>query len=142
VTVLERMNARALVPALLPFAPDLLVADLSFISLRLVLAPALAVLRTPWRALVLVKPQFEAGRDEVSRGGVVRDPVVRACAVEGVARYALDLGAVPLAAYDSERPGPAGNREYLLALLSPDHPSARDRPPADPRDLARHAVRT
>jgi 23S rRNA (cytidine1920-2'-O)/16S rRNA (cytidine1409-2'-O)-methyltransferase len=140
VTVLERTNARDLVPGLLPYAPDLLVADLSFISLRLVLGAALAVLHTPWRALVLVKPQFEAGRAEVPRGGVVRDPAARARAVEGVARYALGLGAVPLAAYDSERPGPAGNREYVLALLSPDHVAARDRPPADPRDLARDAV--
>jgi 23S rRNA (cytidine1920-2'-O)/16S rRNA (cytidine1409-2'-O)-methyltransferase len=140
VTVLERTNARDLVPGLLPYAPDLLVADLSFISLRLVLAPALAALRTPWRALLLVKPQFEAGRADVARGGVVRDRAARARAVEEVARYALGLGAVPLAAYDSERPGPAGNREYVLALLSPDHVAARDRPPADPRDLAHDAV--
>src|SRR4051794_1618186 len=64
VTRLDRTNARELEPSLLPFRPDLLVADVSFISLRLVLGPALAVLRRPWRAVVLVKPQFEAGRDE------------------------------------------------------------------------------
>ncbi len=140
VTNLERLNVRALTPELLPYRPDLLVGDVSFISLRLVLGPALAALRRPWRAVVLVKPQFEAGREEVQRGGVVHDPAVRRRAVADVARYALDLGAVVVEAVDSARPGPAGNREYLLALASPDHPVARDRPPADPDLLARRAV--
>jgi 23S rRNA (cytidine1920-2'-O)/16S rRNA (cytidine1409-2'-O)-methyltransferase len=140
VTLLERTNARELVPAMLPFAPDLLVADVSFISLRLVLGPATAVLRAPWRALVLVKPQFEAGRDDVPRGGVVRDPAVREGALRGVARYALDLGASVVDAVDSGHPGPAGNREYLLALASSDHPAARDRPAPDLDDLAHRAV--
>jgi 23S rRNA (cytidine1920-2'-O)/16S rRNA (cytidine1409-2'-O)-methyltransferase len=89
---------------------------------------------------VLVKPQFEAGRGQVARGGVVHDPEVRAAAVRDVARYALDLGARPLEAVDSEHPGPAGNREYLLALASPDHPVARDRTDADPELIARRAV--
>ena len=88
VTVLERTNARDLDPAALPYRPDLVVADVSFISLTLVLGPALGAARAPWRALVLVKPQFEAGRDHVPKGGVVRDPAVRAAAVERVARYA------------------------------------------------------
>jgi 23S rRNA (cytidine1920-2'-O)/16S rRNA (cytidine1409-2'-O)-methyltransferase len=140
VVSMERTNARALEPAALPFAPDLLVADLSFISLRLVLAPAIALLRRPWRALLLVKPQFEAGRAEVPRGGVVRDPAVRRAAVEGIARYALGLGAVPVAAVDSDRPGPAGNREYLLALVSDDHEAASAARSRDPAELARAAV--
>ena len=140
VAVLERTNARTLSAGQLPWAPGLLVCDVSFISLRLVLGPALAVLRAPWRALVLVKPQFEAGRGDVERGGVVRDPAVRVRAVRDVARYAAGLGAVVLAAVDSERPGPAGNREYLLALASPDHELARDRPDVDLDDLARRAV--
>jgi 23S rRNA (cytidine1920-2'-O)/16S rRNA (cytidine1409-2'-O)-methyltransferase len=140
VTVMERVNARELTPAMLPYAPDLLVSDVSFISLTLVLGPAIAALRRPWRALVLVKPQFEAGREQIARGGVVHDPAVRAAAIERVARYASDLGAVPLGALDTGHPGPAGNHEYLLALSSDDHEAARDRPPRDPGELARSAI--
>lgn len=139
VTVLERVNARALTPELLPYAPDLIVADVAFISLRLVLGPAIACARAPWRAVVLVKPQFELGPDEVGRGGVVRDGDARARAIATVARYALDLGAVPLVARDSGVPGPAGNHEYPLALVSMDHPLARDAHP-DPDRIAHDAV--
>ena len=106
VTVLERTNARDLTPATLPYRPDLVVADVSFISLTLVLGAALGAAAAPWRALVLVKPQFEAGREPVPKGGVVRDPAVRAGAVERVARYACELGGVPLGAVDSGHPGP------------------------------------
>ena len=72
VTVLERTNARELTE--LPFAPELVTCDVSFISVRLALPPALGLAKPGWEALVLVKPQFEAGREEVGRGGVVRDP--------------------------------------------------------------------
>ena len=72
VTVLERTNARDLTE--LPFRPDLLVADVSFISVRIALPPVLRLLDEGWDAVVLVKPQFEVGKDEVGRGGVVRDP--------------------------------------------------------------------
>jgi 23S rRNA (cytidine1920-2'-O)/16S rRNA (cytidine1409-2'-O)-methyltransferase len=140
VTVLERTNARVLTPDLLPYRPDLVVADVSFISLTLVLGPALAAAAPPWRALVLVKPQFEAGREQVPRGGVVRNPAVRAAAVERVARYACDLGGVPLGAVDSGHPGPAGNHEYLLAIVSADHDAALQRPVPDPAALARDAA--
>ncbi|HLB18984.1 MAG TPA: TlyA family RNA methyltransferase, partial [Gaiellaceae bacterium] len=75
VAVFERTNVRALRE--LPFAPDLIVCDVSFISVRLALPPALALARPGWEALVLVKPQFEAGRAEVGKGGVVRDEGVR-----------------------------------------------------------------
>ena len=128
VHVLERTNARALANVELPFAPSLLVADLSFISLKLVLGPAFGVLADPWRALIMVKPQFEAGRQEVGRGGVVTDPTVRARTVVGIARYAFTLGAVVLDGRDSLLPGPSGNREYFLALASPTAPECRDRP--------------
>jgi 23S rRNA (cytidine1920-2'-O)/16S rRNA (cytidine1409-2'-O)-methyltransferase len=138
VTVMERTNARSLAAGDLPFAPDFLVADVSFISLTLVLGPVATLMHRPWRALVLVKPQFESAREDVPRGGVVRDPVVRAAAVERVARYAPDLGAAPIRALDTGVPGPAGNHEYLLALVSDDDPLARDR--TDPRELARRAV--
>ena len=104
------------------------------------LGPALAALRRPWRAVVLVKPQFEAGRDDVRRGGVVQDDAVRVRALADVARYAADLGAVLVDACDSQHPGPAGNREYLLALASPDHPAALVHPHLDADALARAAV--
>ena len=140
VTVLERTNARDLAPGDLPYAPDLVVADVSFISLTLVLGPALALAAAPWRALVLVKPQFEAGREQVAKGGVVRDPAVRAAAIERVARYACDLGGVPIGAVDSGHPGPAGNHEYVLAIVSKDHDAALQRPDPDPAALGRAAV--
>lgn len=139
VTVMERTNARTLAAESLPFAPDLIVADVSFISLRHVLGPAFACARAPWRAIVLVKPQFEAQPGDVGKGGVVRDPVIRRRAIASVARYAIDHGAVPLVARDSGHPGPAGNHEYPLALVSKDHPLARDADP-DPERIAQEAV--
>ena len=139
VTVLERTNARALTADALPCAPDLIVADVSFISVRHILGPALACARSPWRAIVLVKPQFEAQPGDVGKGGVVRDPEVRRRAVASVARYASDLGGVPLEARDSGVPGPAGNHEYPLAIVSQDHPLARDAD-TDPERIARSAV--
>jgi 23S rRNA (cytidine1920-2'-O)/16S rRNA (cytidine1409-2'-O)-methyltransferase len=125
VTVMERTNVRELTPALLPYAPGLVVADLSFISLRLVL-PALAGVIEPSADLVLlVKPQFEAGRAEVGRGGVVRDREVWRRAISGVAEGAgeLDLAVRDLMA--SPMPGPAGNVEFLLHLSVGEH---RDEP--------------
>ncbi|MGA0122883.1 MAG: TlyA family RNA methyltransferase [Gaiellales bacterium] len=139
VTVMERTNARGLVPAALPYAPDLVVADVSFISLRHVLGPALACACAPWRAIALVKPQFEAQPADVGKGGVVRDSVTRRAAIASVARYACDLGAVPIVARDSGLPGPAGNHEYPLAIVSADHPLARG-PHPDPERLAQEAV--
>jgi 23S rRNA (cytidine1920-2'-O)/16S rRNA (cytidine1409-2'-O)-methyltransferase len=139
VTVMERTNARTLASDTLPFAPDLIVADVSFISLRHILGPAIACARAPWRAIVLVKPQFEAQPADVGKGGVVRDPVVRRRAIASVARYASDLGAIPLEARDSGFPGPAGNHEYPLALVSQDHPLARDAHP-DPERIALDAI--
>lgn len=139
VTVLERTNARGLTPETLAYAPDLIVADVSFISLRHILGPAIACARAPWRAIVLVKPQFEARPEDVGKGGVVRDPEVRRQAVASVARYACDLGAVPLIARDSGVPGPAGNHEYPLAIVSADHPLARDTD-SDPQRIALDAV--
>jgi 23S rRNA (cytidine1920-2'-O)/16S rRNA (cytidine1409-2'-O)-methyltransferase len=114
VTVLERTNVRNLVPAHLPFVPDLIVADLSFISLRAVLPALVAVADPRAEFVVLVKPQFEAGPENVGSGGVVRDPLVwrrvlaevmDACRAEGVG--VLGVLASPLR-------GPAGNVEFLL----------------------------
>jgi 23S rRNA (cytidine1920-2'-O)/16S rRNA (cytidine1409-2'-O)-methyltransferase len=124
VVVLERTNARAL--AELPFLPDLVVADVSFISLRLVLPPALALARPGWEAVVLVKPQFEAGRSEVAKGGVVRDPGVRRRVVREIADAALAWGGETVGVVDSGLPGPKGNREVFLHLLDRERPHLPD----------------
>ncbi len=114
VTVLERTNARELISADLPFAPDLVVADLSFISLRAVVPALVGVSDSDAEFLLLVKPQFEAGPAGVGSGGVVRDPViwkrvlgeiVSACRTGGIGV----MGVVP-----SPLVGPAGNVEFLL----------------------------
>jgi 23S rRNA (cytidine1920-2'-O)/16S rRNA (cytidine1409-2'-O)-methyltransferase len=124
VTVLERVNARELRE--LPFAPELVVADVSFISLRLALPPALALARPGWEAVVLVKPQFEAGRGEVGRGGVVRDVEIRRRVVREIAAAALDWGAEAVGVVDSGLPGPKGNREVFLHLVHREHPRLLD----------------
>jgi 23S rRNA (cytidine1920-2'-O)/16S rRNA (cytidine1409-2'-O)-methyltransferase len=123
VVVLERVNARELTE--LPFAPELVVADVSFISLRLVLPPALALARGGWEAVVLVKPQFEAGRSEV-KGGVVRDVDVRRRVVREIAVAALDWEAETAGVVDSGLPGPKGNREVFLHLVHREHPHLLD----------------
>jgi 23S rRNA (cytidine1920-2'-O)/16S rRNA (cytidine1409-2'-O)-methyltransferase len=124
VVVLERVNARQLRE--LPFAPDLVVADVSFISLRLVLPPALALARAGWEAVVLVKPQFEAGRREVGKGGVVRDVEVRRRVVRELAAAALEWGGETVGVVDSGLPGPKGNREVFLYLVHREHPHLLD----------------
>lgn len=116
VTVIERRNLRDLRPDELPYRPDLIVADLSFISLTKVL-PALARCAAGrFDMLALVKPQFEVGRERIGKGGVVRDRPARVDAVAGVARFALAEGLVVLGAASSGLPGPAGNRETFLRL--------------------------
>jgi 23S rRNA (cytidine1920-2'-O)/16S rRNA (cytidine1409-2'-O)-methyltransferase len=123
-TVLERTNARAL--SELPFAPSLVVCDVSFISVRVALPPALRLAALGWQAVVLVKPQFEAGRADVGKGGVVRDEAVRARVVHEVAEAALGWGASTIAVVDSGLPGPKGNRELFLHLAQADHPTLPD----------------
>jgi 23S rRNA (cytidine1920-2'-O)/16S rRNA (cytidine1409-2'-O)-methyltransferase len=119
VVVLERTNARELRE--LPFAPELVVCDVSFISLRLALPRALALAKPGWEAVVLVKPQFEAGRAEV-KGGVVRDVEVRRRVVREVAEAALAWGGETVGAVDSGLPGPKGNREVFLHLRHREQP--------------------
>jgi 23S rRNA (cytidine1920-2'-O)/16S rRNA (cytidine1409-2'-O)-methyltransferase len=123
VTVLERMNVRELRE--LPFAPDLVVSDVSFVSVRKALPPALELAAPGWEAVVLVKPQFEAARAEAKRG-VVRDRdvwrrVLREVAEEAVAWRAQTLGVV-----DSGLPGPKGNREFFLHLVQRERPEISD----------------
>jgi 23S rRNA (cytidine1920-2'-O)/16S rRNA (cytidine1409-2'-O)-methyltransferase len=123
VTVVERTNAREVDE--LPYAPDLIVCDVSFISVRLALPPALALARPGWEALVLVKPQFEAARGEAKRG-VVRDPEVRRRVVREIAEAALAWGGETVGAVDSGLPGPKGNREVFLHLVHREQPQLPD----------------
>jgi 23S rRNA (cytidine1920-2'-O)/16S rRNA (cytidine1409-2'-O)-methyltransferase len=116
VTVLERVNVRNLDCTELPFRPTFVTADVSFISLAKALPPVLPCLAPGWRGLVLVKPQFEAGRAEVGKGGVVRDPEVQSRVVDEVAALAPDWGARVVGVADSGLPGPKGNREFFLYL--------------------------
>jgi 23S rRNA (cytidine1920-2'-O)/16S rRNA (cytidine1409-2'-O)-methyltransferase len=116
VTVMERTNVRDLECAQLPFAPTFVVCDVSFIGLAKALPPALACAAPGWRALVLVKPQFEAGRADVGKGGVVRDPDVHKRVVDEVAAQATGWGAHVEGVTDSGLPGPKGNREFFLYL--------------------------
>jgi 23S rRNA (cytidine1920-2'-O)/16S rRNA (cytidine1409-2'-O)-methyltransferase len=119
VTVLERVNARSLTE--LPFAPQLVTCDVSFISVKLALPPPLALAAPGWTALVLVKPQFEAGRAEAPKG-VVRDAGVRRRVVREAAEALLASGAEPVGVVDSGLPGPKGNHEYVLHLVHREHP--------------------
>jgi 23S rRNA (cytidine1920-2'-O)/16S rRNA (cytidine1409-2'-O)-methyltransferase len=124
VLVLERVNARELTE--LPFAPQLIVCDVSFISVRLALPPVLRLAAPGWQAVVLVKPQFEAGRADVGKGGVVRDPATHARVLREVADAALDWRASVVGAVDSGLPGPKGNREFFLHLVHSDDPTLPD----------------
>jgi 23S rRNA (cytidine1920-2'-O)/16S rRNA (cytidine1409-2'-O)-methyltransferase len=116
VRVHERTNVRTLTPEAIDGPVDLVVADLSFISLRLVL-PALSACAGPEADLLpMVKPQFEVGRERLGAGGVVRDPEHRRQAVVGVARAAEELGWGTAGVVASPLPGPAGNVEFFLWL--------------------------
>ncbi len=116
VVVRERENARTLTAESLGERVALVVGDLSFISLRLVLPAVKAILEPRGEAVLLVKPQFEVGKGEVGKGGVVRDDAKRRAALEAVEAAARGLGFEVLGEAESPIEGPAGNREWLLAL--------------------------
>src|SRR3954469_5740011 len=116
VTVLERVNARSLAREQLPYAPDLVVCDVSFISLTKVLPAVLGCAAERHDALAMGKPQFEVGRARVGKGGVVREPSLRREAVLSVARCAVGLGATVLGVASSGLPGPKGNLETFVWL--------------------------
>ena len=116
VVLRERENARHLSAATLGEEVDLVVGDLSFISLRLVLPAVKAILRKGGLAALLVKPQFEVGKGEVGKGGVVRDDAKRRAALDGVAEAARALGFEVLGHAESPIEGQKGNREWLLGL--------------------------
>jgi 23S rRNA (cytidine1920-2'-O)/16S rRNA (cytidine1409-2'-O)-methyltransferase len=130
VTVLDRVNVRQLTPEQVAPAPGLVTADLSFISLVLVLPALAACAAADADFVLLVKPQFEVGKGKVGAGGVVRDPAQRAAAVAGVAAAALEAGLGVRGIVASRLPGPSGNVEYFLWLR-------RAAPPLDQAALQR-----
>ena len=117
VTLLERTNFRFLGPDSLPHPVDAAVADLSFISLRVVLTNFREILPPGGWLVVLVKPQFEVGRADVGKGGVVRDPARAKAAVESIQSFADQCGFDLLGEMESPLKGPKGNREFFLHLL-------------------------
>jgi 23S rRNA (cytidine1920-2'-O)/16S rRNA (cytidine1409-2'-O)-methyltransferase len=125
VTVLERSNARELASGVLPFVPDLVVADVSFISLAKALPAVLACAAPAFDCLALVKPQFELGRERVGKGGVVRSADDRRAALVSVGELARDrLGLSVLGFASSGLPGPAGNRESFAWIAEPGRDGA------------------
>ena len=133
VTVLERMNARGLSPDQLPYAPDLIVVDVSFIGLAKVLPAIAACAATRFDLLALVKPQFEVGRDRVGKGGVVRGASDRLEALVSAGEAARHADMSVQGYCSSGLPGPAGNRESFVWCTEP----ARDGRPRPGRRGAR-----
>jgi 23S rRNA (cytidine1920-2'-O)/16S rRNA (cytidine1409-2'-O)-methyltransferase len=127
VVVLERVNARHLTE--LPFAPQLITCDVSFISAQKVIRPGVRLAAPGWEALVLVKPQFEAGRADAPKG-VVRDPEVHRRVLREFCTAVGALRARVAGVVDSGHPGPKGNREFVVHLIASEEPS-------DPDDIER-----
>jgi len=123
VTVIERTNARSITPDDLPYAPDLVVIDVSFISLTKVLPAVLGTTAPTFDCLAMVKPQFEVGKERLGKGGVVRDLELRREAVRSVAASVevAVMGSAP-----SALAGPSGNKETFLWLAEPGRPGAVD----------------
>jgi 23S rRNA (cytidine1920-2'-O)/16S rRNA (cytidine1409-2'-O)-methyltransferase len=122
VTVLERSNARAVSADDLPYAPDLVVVDLSFISLTKVLPAVLGCVAPRHDVLAMIKPQFEVGRGNVGKGGVVREPELRRRALVTVAAAARVFGSAVLGFASSGLPGPKGNLESFVWLAEAGRP--------------------
>lgn len=138
VTVLERTNARFLTLDRLPAAPSFITADLAFISLTVALGPVLEFARSGFRGLVLVKPQFEAGRERVGKGGVVRDHAVHREVLARVGEWLEAHAAAVLGMCDSGHPGPKGNVEYFIYFCDRRSPLANSR--VVPAEAATRAV--
>ena len=118
VVIMERTNIRNVVKGDLDDEPEFFTVDCSFISLRLILPPLQAILAKGAKGVALIKPQFEAGKEQVGKGGVVRDSAVHDEVIEVVKAFAEGLGFVSLGVLPSPLLGPAGNREFLLYLDS------------------------
>jgi len=125
VTVMDRTNIRYLTPELLGATVDLIVADLSFISLETVLPALVSVLKPTGQALLMVKPQFEVGKEALGPGGVVEDNEQRIAAVNKIAGKAYSLGLGTAGVVASPLPGPSGNVEYFL-WLKPGGPAPQE----------------
>jgi 23S rRNA (cytidine1920-2'-O)/16S rRNA (cytidine1409-2'-O)-methyltransferase len=119
VAVMEQTNAKLLTRTLIPDPIDIVVCDASFIGLAKVLGPALSIASPGANLVALVKPQFEAGREEVGKGGVVRDPLVHARVCDDAADWLRSLGWTVLGIEQSPITGPEGNVEFLLGALKP-----------------------
>jgi 23S rRNA (cytidine1920-2'-O)/16S rRNA (cytidine1409-2'-O)-methyltransferase len=124
VTVIERVNARALDCSALPYRPSLAAIDVSFISLTKVLPAVIACMDASFDCLAMVKPQFEVGRGNVGKGGVVRDVALRRAAVASVASCGASLGCAVMGFAPSGLPGPAGNLETFVWLAEGSRPGA------------------
>jgi 23S rRNA (cytidine1920-2'-O)/16S rRNA (cytidine1409-2'-O)-methyltransferase len=124
VTVIERTNARSIVPDDLPYRPDLIVSDVSFISLTKVLPAVLACAGERFDCLAMVKPQCEVGRDRIGKGGVVKDHALRYEVLQTVAGAAREHGAAVMGSAPSALAGPSGNRETFLWLAEGTRPGA------------------
>ncbi|HET7710020.1 MAG TPA: TlyA family RNA methyltransferase, partial [Sphingomicrobium sp.] len=120
VVVLEQTNARHLTAELIPEAPDIVVCDASFIGLAKVLEAPLGLAKTGAKLVALIKPQFEAGRDEVGKGGVVRDPAVHERVCTAARDWVESQGWRVLGVVESPITGPEGNREFLLGAIKGD----------------------
>ena len=116
VTVLDRMNIRLASPTDLPYAPELVTIDTSFISLRLVIPAVLALVASRAELIPLIKPQFEVGKGKVGKGGVVKDEKLRREAVAGIVEFAEKIGLAVTGTLESPIEGAAGNREYLALM--------------------------
>ena len=123
VVVLEQINARHLSREHVPEPVDLVVCDVSFISLELALPPALALAAPDGWLIALIKPQFEVGKGQVGKGGVVRDPALHRAVCARIARWlSEEQGWRVLGVSESPITGPKGNREFLIAASRPEHP--------------------
>jgi 23S rRNA (cytidine1920-2'-O)/16S rRNA (cytidine1409-2'-O)-methyltransferase len=117
VVVMERLNARELRRELFDETPEIATVDVSFISLTLVLPPITNVLAEQAHIVALIKPQFEAGREHVGKGGVVRDAAVHRQVIEKIETFAPTVGLTSRGSIESPLLGPAGNKEFFIHLV-------------------------
>ncbi len=117
VVVIERTNARTLQPDMFDERPDIATIDVSFISLTLVLGPVADALGERGEIIALIKPQFEAGREQVGKGGVVRDPAVHEQVIDKISSFVQKLGFISRGVIESPLLGPAGNKEFFIHIV-------------------------
>ncbi|MBI5115187.1 TlyA family RNA methyltransferase [Candidatus Poribacteria bacterium] len=121
VIIMERKNARNLTAEMFDERPELATVDVSFISLTLVVPPIAGVLSSPADIIALIKPQFEAGREHVRKGGVVRDAAIHEQVTQKIVEFGRSIGLEPHGVVESPLLGPAGNKEFFIYLIRPAH---------------------